>query len=202
MGVASAGAIWGKGEPRQIGGPRRVRMQAGVLDKGLRATVAPRAAPAYSRAMPRRQPAIAATPCADAERILPGHQFADAYKVPVPHGLDAIEATRLAFAHGPLWIRSLMGLRNRLGRLVGLRPAPAGGFPVVRESAGEVVLGFNDRHLDFRVVVAVAGGFAALTTIVRWHNVWGRAYLTAIMPFHRAIAARMIEGVGVAEGAA
>ena len=142
-----------------------------------------------------RPSAISTTPCADADRILPGHQFADAYKVPAPHRMNAIEATRLAFAHGSLWIRALTGLRNRLGRLVGLKPAPKGGFPVIRESADEVVLGFDDKHLDFRVVVAVAGGFATVTTIVRWHNAWGRAYLAAIMPFHRAIAARMIEGV-------
>jgi hypothetical protein len=142
-----------------------------------------------------RPSAIPTSPYADAERILPGHQFADAFKVPAPHGVDAIEAMRLAFAHGPLWIRTLMGLRNRLGRIVGLKPAPASGFPVIRQSSREVVLGFNDKHLDFRIVAAVAGGFVTLTTIVRWHNGWGRAYLTAIMPFHRAIAARMIEGV-------
>ena len=108
--------------------------------------------------------------------------------------MDAIEATRLAFSRHPPWVRTLMGLRNRLGRLVGLKPAPASGFPVIRQSADEVVLGFDDRHLDFRVVVAIAGGFATVTTLVRWHNAWGRAYLTAIMPFHRAIAARMISG--------
>jgi hypothetical protein len=142
-----------------------------------------------------RPNAIPAVPYADAERILPGHQFSDAYKVPAPRGVDAIEATRLAFVHGPLWIRTLLGLRNRLGRMVGLRPAPASGFPVIRQSPTEVVLGFDDKHLDFRIVVAVAGGFATVTTIVRWHNAWGRAYLAAIMPFHRLIAARMIEGV-------
>jgi hypothetical protein len=145
--------------------------------------------------MTHRATAIPTTPCVDSERILPGHQFADAYKVPAPHGLDAIEATRLAFAHEPLWVRTLMGLRNLLGRVVGLKSAPAGGFPVIRQSANEVLLGFNDKHLDFRIVVAVAGGFATITTIVRWHNGWGRAYLTAIMPFHRVIAARMLEGV-------
>ena len=148
--------------------------------------------------MTRRPTATPAPPCADAQRILPGHQFADAYKVPAPPGLGAIEATRLAFAQGPLWIRSLMGLRNRLVRLVGLKPARASGFPVVRESADEVVLGFDDRHLDFRIVVTVAGGFVTVTTLVRWHNAWGRAYLAAVMPFHRVIAARMVEGVGVA----
>ena len=139
--------------------------------------------------------AIPTTPYANSERVLPGYQFADAYKVPVPRGLDAMEAMRLAFAHRPLWIRTLMALRNRLGRVVGLTPAPASGFPVVRESPDEVVLGFDDKHLDFRVVVTIAGGFATLTTIVRWHNAWGSAYLAAIMPFHRAIAARLLEGV-------
>jgi len=145
--------------------------------------------------MTRRPTAIPAAPCTGSERILPGHQFADAYKVPAPHGIDAIGAMRRAFAHGPLWIRTLMGLRNRLGRVVGLKPAPAGGFPVIRQSPGEVLMGFDDKHLDFRIVATVAGGFATLTTLVRWHNAWGRAYLVAIMPFHRAIAARLIEGV-------
>ena len=142
-----------------------------------------------------RQTAIRAAPCTDAERILPGYQFADAYKVPASHRIHAIEATRMAFAQGPGWIRGLMGARNRLGRLVGLRAAPASGFPVLREAPDQVVLGFDDKHLDFRVVVETGGGFATVTTIVRWHNAWGRAYLMAIMPFHRAIAARMIEGV-------
>ena len=145
--------------------------------------------------MTRRPTAIPAAPCADSERILPGYQFADAYKVPAPRGIDAIEATRQAFAHGPPWIRALLGLRNRLGRLVGLRPAPASGFPIIRQAPDEVLMGFDDKHLDFRIVATVNGGFVTLTTIVRWHNAWGRAYLAAIMPFHRAIAARMIEGV-------
>jgi hypothetical protein len=145
--------------------------------------------------MSSRPIAIPATPCTDAERLLPGHRFADAYKVPAPRGVDAIEATRLAFARGPSWIRGLLGLRNGLGRLVGLKPARSSGFPVILQTPAEVVLGFDDRHLDFRIVVAVAGGFATVTTLVRWHNAWGRAYLAAILPFHRAIAARMIESV-------
>jgi hypothetical protein len=144
--------------------------------------------------MSSRPTAIRTAPCTHAERLLPGHQFADAYKVPARHGVDAIEATRLAFARGPLWIRALMGLRNGLVRLVGLKPARSRGFPIVSETPREVVMGFDDRHLDFRIVVAVAGGFATVTTLVRWHNAWGRAYLAAVLPFHRAIAARMIEG--------
>jgi len=142
-----------------------------------------------------RPTAIAAAPSADAERLLPGYQFADAYKVPVVHRVTAMEATRMVFGHGPRWVRALMGLRNRLGRLVGLKAGPASGFPVVRETPDQVVLGFDDRHLDFRIVVEVGGGFITVTTVVRWHNVWGRAYLMAILPFHRVIAPRMVEGV-------
>ena len=82
--------------------------------------------------MGTRPTAIPAAPCTHAERLLPGYQFADAYKVPAPHGVDAIEATRLAFARGPVWIRGLMTLRNGIGRLVGLKPARSSGFPVIR----------------------------------------------------------------------
>ena len=70
---------------------------------------------AYSRGMSRHI-AIPAAPCADAERILPGYQFADAYKVQAIHGVNAIESTRMAFAHMPLWMRVLIGMRNRLDR--------------------------------------------------------------------------------------
>ncbi len=146
------------------------------------------------------QPSRVASPVdtltlADCAGIFPGCQFADAFVIPAPPGIDAIEATKRAFARSPAWIRALMGARNRLGRVAGLKPAPAGGFPVIRQSPDEVLLGFDDRHLDFRIVVQVSGGRAMLTTIVRWHNVWGRTYLRLIMPFHRAIAARMLEGI-------
>ncbi len=33
-------------------------------------------------------------------------------------------------------------------------------------------MGFDDRHLDFRIVVTVAAGVATLTTIVRRRNCW------------------------------
>jgi Protein of unknown function (DUF2867) len=137
--------------------------------------------------------AVAARPDPGCAALLPGHQFADAYRVPVPSGVDAMAATRRAFARGPGWIRALMTLRNRLAGVFGLKAASPGGFPVISESPERVVLGFDDRHLDFRIVVALAGGFATLTTAVRWHNAFGRAYLAVVMPFHRVIAARMLE---------
>jgi hypothetical protein len=145
--------------------------------------------------MPSRPRATSIPSPVDCDAILPGWQFADTFAVPAPPGVDAIAATERAFARKPAWIGALMGLRDRLGRLVGLQPAPPGGFPVLRQSPEEVLLGFDDRHLDFRVAVTVRSGRATLTTVVHWHNAWGRTYLRTIMPFHRVIAARMLEGI-------
>ncbi len=66
-------------------------------------------------------------------------------------------------------------------------------FPVLSETPDRLVAGFNDSHLDFRVVVDVAtcraaGQHVTVTTLVRTHNWLGRTYLAIILPFHRLIA--------------
>ena len=58
-------------------------------------------------------------------------------------------------------------------------------------------MGFDDWHLDFRVVVDVLALGAdrqqvTATTLVRTHNWMGRAYLALIMPFHRMIVRTML----------
>ena len=75
------------------------------------------------------------------------------------------------------------------------RAAPRGMiglFPVVSETPDRLVAGFNDKHLDFRVVVDVAAPAAqavTVTTLVLTHNLLGRTYLTIILPFHRLVSA-------------
>ena len=63
-----------------------------------------------------------------------------------------------------------------------------------------MVLGFDDRHLDFRIVVETqAAGedqtSVRLMTLIRRHNLLGRAYLAAIMPFHKLIVASMLSRI-------
>jgi Protein of unknown function (DUF2867) len=59
-----------------------------------------------------------------------------------------------------------------------------------------LVAGFDDHHLDFRVVVDVSpvkgGREVTATTLVLTHNWVGRAYLTIILPLHRQIAKTII----------
>jgi hypothetical protein len=67
-----------------------------------------------------------------------------------------------------------------------------GAFPVLSQTPERVVMGLDDRHLDFRLVVDVAPlderrRDVVATTLVRTHNRLGRTYLAAILPFHRRI---------------
>jgi hypothetical protein len=145
--------------------------------------------------------------------ILIGAQFIDAYRVTVATAdLDAAGAARLMLGRPPAWTRRLMALRNALVTPFGLKTGPEPGdrgekigmFPIESATPGRVVLGFNDRHLDFRVVVDVAATGAAsevtATTLVRLHNLLGRTYLTAILPFHKLIVRSSLGGVATRPG--
>lgn len=101
----------------------------------------------------------------------------------------------------PGWAQALMGLRNALVRPFGLKTGAGEGakgqgmFPVLKDDDHEFVLGLDDRHLDFRIIVLREGGRVFMSTWVRPHNLAGRAYLRLVMPFHvlitRGAVARM-----------
>ncbi|MEM1300886.1 MAG: DUF2867 domain-containing protein, partial [Pseudomonadota bacterium] len=61
-------------------------------------------------------------------------------------------------------------------------------FPVEIETGDEIIAGFNDKHLDFRVSIMARDGGVYLATWVHTHNFGGRLYLATIMPFHILIA--------------
>jgi hypothetical protein len=146
-------------------------------------------------------------PSADCGAVLAGAQFADAYRIAIDGTeVNARRAAEKMFARGPRWAEALLALRNILVRPFGLKtsgegePASAGMiglFPVVRETADRLIAGFNDRHLDFRVVVDVApsgsGQEITATTLVKTHNWLGRVYLAIVLPFHRLIVRNMLQ---------
>ncbi|WP_319945946.1 DUF2867 domain-containing protein [Mesorhizobium sp. AR07] len=120
--------------------------------------------------------------------------------------LTALGAAERALGRTPRWVSWLTALRNfavRPFRLkTGLEPAVLpygriGIFPLISQFPGKVVLGLDDRHLDFRVLVEVrelgmGRQEVALSTIVKTHNRLGRIYLAIIMPFHRIVAPAML----------
>jgi hypothetical protein len=70
---------------------------------------------------------------------------------------------------------------------------------VLSETPQRLIAGFNDNHLDFRVVVDVAadgtGQRVTATTVVLMHNWLGRIYLSVIKPFHRMVVRSMLRQV-------
>jgi hypothetical protein len=141
--------------------------------------------------------------------LLPGADFVDAYALDIDEpALDAPVAARRAFGRSPRWIAGLTALRDMIVAPFGLRtaggereatanPDRIGPFPIVSQTAERVVLGFDDRHLDFRISVDVAPAATGLrrvtvTTLVRRHNRLGRVYLAFVAPFHRVIAPAML----------
>jgi Protein of unknown function (DUF2867) len=150
-----------------------------------------------------------------------GADLLDAYAIDLPAGAsgDPEVLTRVAFERQAGWIRALTWLRDTVMASVGIKSSSAigaaaatsgqqviGYFPVLSKSASEMVMGGDDRHLDFRVAVLVradaqGGRELVVTTVVHCHNRLGRTYLAVIAPFHRTIlranlqrTVRMLEG--------
>jgi hypothetical protein len=152
-----------------------------------------------------------------------GADLLDAFAIQLPAGAnDDLEVlARAGFERPAGWIRALTRVRDAVMATVGVKSSRAigaaaaargpviGFFPLLSKSAGELVVGEDDRHLDFRAAIllragAVGGRELVVVTVVHCHNRLGRTYLAVIAPFHRAIArasleqaARVMEGYSV-----
>lgn len=127
--------------------------------------------------------------------------WADAYQTvlekPFPNARAAAEAIVAAF---PKWTYPMLGLRQLVVAPFGLKGAKdaadsevqkIGFFPVVSETDDALVAGFDDKHLDFRILVTIekveGGQSVQMATLIKRHNFLGRAYLQTVLPFHKAI---------------
>ena len=94
----------------------------------------------------------------------------------------------------PNWAKRLLQVRRLLTSPFGLSqvgpdvPDKVGPFPVVHETETELIAGFDDKHLNFRVSVYSSNGRVSLATWVHPHNFGGWLYLRTILPFHVMIA--------------
>ncbi len=145
----------------------------------------------------------------DADALLAGAQFADAFRIIIAgHSLDARHAAERMMGRSPRWVERLLALRNALVAPFGLKTSGAGEptakdvigiFPVLSQTPDRLVAGFDDHHLDFRVVVDVSpvgdGQQVTATTLVRTNNWLGRTYLAVILPFHRLVVRALLKQV-------
>lgn len=132
---------------------------------------------------------------------LPEADWADSYSVRLDRNdLAPMEVASQLMGRAPRWVGVLLKIRNVIVGFFGLKSAELeltgqdriGGFPVLTHDDRHVLLGFNDKHLDFRIIVAVeAEGnghqHISLTTLVKRHNLFGRIYILVVTPFHKLI---------------
>jgi hypothetical protein len=135
--------------------------------------------------------------------------YCDSYRI-VRQTDETVDGITTQIFRMPRWVTGLMRIRNGVVKIFGLRAgknesvkeaayypvgSKAGYFTVTERNGNEIVMGENDRHLYFRTSVLVDGkqSFIHLTTIVRFHNVWGRIYFLPVKPFHRLIVKSLLK---------
>jgi hypothetical protein len=135
--------------------------------------------------------------------------YADAYRVALPADFppDVVAFARRLFDSRPAWVDGLMSARNRAVALFGLKTAPRsaahaatfepgsklGLFRVFERTDREILLGQDDKHLDFRLSVLLDGtGHAVVTTVVKFNRLLGRAYFAPVGTLHRLIVPAMM----------
>ena len=135
--------------------------------------------------------------------------LADAFAIQLPLGTsnDPELMARFLFSHQPSWIQWLINIRDAIVASFGLKTAQQlttlsneagadriGIFKVYSRTETEIVMGEDDKHLDFRLSVLrtsglspTLGGQLTLSTVVHCHNLLGRTYIGVIAPFHRQV---------------
>lgn len=131
--------------------------------------------------------------------------FLDCYSVEI--GRDRVPVAEIAqriFVGLPAWINALLAARDLGVAVFGLKTTMAlpsdttirprievgdviNFFRVRSLAEDEIILGEDDRHLDFKIAVrrdGARGDRISLATWVHTHNRLGRAYLKLILPFH------------------
>ncbi|KAA0983487.1 MULTISPECIES: DUF2867 domain-containing protein [unclassified Pseudomonas] len=130
--------------------------------------------------------------------------LADAFAIRLPAGTSSNPdlLARFILSHQPSWIGWLLKVRDTIVACFGLKTAKhlaslanrIGAFKVYSTNQTEIVLGEDDKHLDFRISILCSGeaepeGSRQLvfSTVVQCHNRLGRAYIFVIAPFHRLV---------------
>jgi hypothetical protein len=125
---------------------------------------------------------------------LPRVDFADAHAVDVLPGMpgDPQVWADAIFRDPPAVVVGLLGLRQALVGLVGITRGDTSAFDTVSRTDDEVLLGTDDRHLDFRASVRREPHRVVLSTVVTLHNRRGRGYFAIVRPVHPAIVRAML----------
>ncbi|WP_348799834.1 DUF2867 domain-containing protein [Flavobacterium adhaerens] len=125
------------------------------------------------------------------------------------------------FSSGPDWVEKLFNIRNKIVSKFGLKTSgndnnraeqlknfkcepgeQLGLFKVFAKTPNEVILGEDDKHLNFRVSLflephptEINNKKITISTTVEFNNWFGRLYFLPVRPFHKLIVPTMLKGI-------
>ncbi len=148
--------------------------------------------------------------------------YIDSYESVFIDKNDDITTTRIGksfFCSGPKWVENLFALRNKIVKLFGLKTSgktanrqtmidnfkgekgeQIGLFKVFEKTNDEIIIGEDDKHLNFRVSLFIdqqsvdkSSKKLIISTTVKFNNWFGRLYFLPVRPFHCLIVPTMLK---------
>jgi hypothetical protein len=158
------------------------------------------------------------------KELAPQFDYVDCYLGAFYDREEAIDITtvgRLFLGSGSKWVEGLFAIRNKVAGLLGLRTPEnlknrhqlleactfqpgqrLGLFTVFEKNEQELILGEDDKHLNFRVSLLLENLLdgtgkkkISITTAVTFNNRFGRFYFMLVRPFHKIIVKTMLKGM-------
>ncbi len=141
------------------------------------------------------------------QKLLKQINFGDIFST--TNHVDSIKLiAKSIFDHTPKWVDLLFTLRNKMVGLIGLKNEipkdytndfKVGGyvglFKIYNLEDSECILGLDDSHLNFRVIInkGIDNYYNInVITLVEYNNLKGKIYMSIIKPFHRIVVKRMV----------
>lgn len=142
--------------------------------------------------------------------------FLDCYSVDLNRtDIPLMEVTQRIFIDLPGWVNGLLAVRDISVSLLSLKTTA--GLPknldhrttvkvgehinflcVRRIAENEIILGEEDRHLDFKISVCRETSSSSRISLATWvhpHGLLGKTYLSIIRPFHVQIVRSRLSGL-------
>lgn len=143
-------------------------------------------------------------------------QFYDKFQ-----NIRILEIGKSFFSSEPKWINKLFAFRNKLVGIFGLKTSgkttdrqkilndfkcekgeQIGLFKVFEKTTEEIILGEDDKHLNFRISLFIDKQNESknenkliISTTVKFNNWFGRLYFLPVRPFHKLIVPAMLKEI-------
>lgn len=141
--------------------------------------------------------------------------YIDSYSGTFTQEMKIEDVVKLFFTSSTQWAKGLFYIRNKIVKIFKLKASDIenkmphdlnitigksiGLFKIIDKTENEVIIGEDDKHLNFRVSIYIENIGSkyrlSISTIVMIHNVFGKIYFFIIKPFHKIIVKKMVSTI-------